>query len=198
MENRTRTHTNRTRFTAFSHTWLHPPTNANASFYANAYASCNRMIAASIEDDITDLLPDDIYTQPPATVIETLDAILVKDSEPVHTILEKETKAIKLTTDKTIPEYIRSHRVQRALMITANYPHINNERTTVKFMVEGLREHHQFKDVIRAFKISIIPCTIDELYARLQEINEENAKTDPTRTITPQGASPGDGHRPTP
>ena len=81
-------------------------------------------------------------------------------------------------------------------MITAKYPHISNERTTVKFMVEGLREHHQFKDFIRALKISGIQDTIDDLYEKLQDIEEENSKADPAQTSAPQGASSGEGHLP--
>ena len=171
------------------------PTHETGTFYGKACASCNRMIAASIENDITDLLPDDNYTHPPSTVIETLDAILINESETVHAILEKETHAIKLTTDTTIRDYIRSHSIQRARMITAKYPHISNERTTVKFMVEGLREHHQFKDIIRALKILGIPNTIEDLYERLLDIEEENAKADPAQTY-PQGESSGERHLP--
>lgn len=151
------------------------------------------MIAISIENDTTDLLPDDIYSKPPYTVIETLDAILVKEAETVHAILEKETKGIKLTTDTPIPEYIRKHHIQQAPMLTAKYLHISNERTTVKFTVEGLREHHKFKDVIRTLKISGLPNTIDELYERLQDIEEENKEVDPTQTAVPQVASPREG-----
>ena len=83
-----------------------PPTQATITFYAKAFASCKRMTAASIENDITDLLADDIYAKPPSSVIKTLDAILIKESETIHAILEKETKEIKLTTDTTIPDYI--------------------------------------------------------------------------------------------
>lgn len=80
-------------------------------------------------------------------------------------------------------------------MLTAKYPHIANKRTTVKFMVEGLREHHQLKDVIRALNISGLRNTIDELYERLQDIEEENVMADPTQTAVPQGASPGKDYR---
>ena len=81
-------------------------------------------------------------------------------------------------------------------MITAKCPHISNEQTTVKFMIEGLREHHQFKDVIRALKISCIPDTIDGSYERLQDIEEQNSKADPAQTSAPQGASSGERHLP--
>ena len=172
------------------------PTHDTGTFYAKAFASCNRMIAASIDNDITDLLQDEIYTHPPSTVIETLISVLIKESETVHAILEKETKAIKLTTDTTIPDYIRNHRIQRARMITAKYPHISNERTTVKFMVEEPREHQQFKYVIRDLKISGISDTIDHLYDRLQDIEEENSKADPAQTSAPQGASSGERYLP--
>lgn len=72
----------------------------------NAFVSCNHMIATSIENEIKYLLTDGIYSQLPFVDIETLDKILVKDSEKVHAILEKETKGMQLAPDKTISEYI--------------------------------------------------------------------------------------------
>ena len=98
----------------------------------------------------------------------------------------------------SIQDYVRKHRVLRALMISADFPHMANETTTVKFMVEGLRPNPKFSDPIRIFKAFGCPGTITAFEHRLIDIESENMKSDPTPKHRPQGAlmdQPHSGYR---
>ena len=98
----------------------------------------------------------------------------------------------------SIQDYVRKHRVLRARMISADFPHIANETTTVKFMVEGLRPNPKFSDLIRIFKAFGCPGTITAFGHRLTDIEAENVKSAPTPKHRPQGApvdQPHSGYR---
>ena len=164
-----------------------PPTfNPQRATYEKAISSCRRMITASFSEQITHLIPATTYTANPADILLTLSELLHRTSAADHSILEKEAKKIRLTPGSDISEYIEQHLAQRACMISAEYPHIHDETTTVKFIPEGLRNNPQFEDIIRYIKSTGIPTSINDIHGRLHDIQEENERSDPTRPTLQQ------------
>ena len=98
----------------------------------------------------------------------------------------------------SIQDYVRKNRVLQARMISADFPHIANETTAIKFIVEGLRPNPKLSDLIRIFKAFGCPGTITAFENRLTDIEAENVKSDPTPKHRPQGAPmdhPHSGYR---
>ena len=161
------------------------PSTADNSFYHKAFPSCRRMITASLETEISDLLPVTLYSETPANIVTYLQDLLQVSYISQHAILQKEARSIKLIGDLSIKYYVHKHRTHRARMIAAEYPHILHESTTVKFMAEGLRENPSFSDMIRTFKAAGYPASISALHDRLLDIEDENDKTNLIPQPTP-------------
>ena len=148
--------------------------------------SCRRIITSSFSEQIAHVIPATTYASSPSDILLTLTALLRRTSAADHSILEKEAKSIRLTPRSDISDYIEKHLAHRARMFSTKYPHINDEITTGKFILEGRRENPQFEDIIRYIKSTGIPSSINAIQGWLQNIQEENERTDPTRSTIPQ------------
>ena len=97
------------------------------------------MITSSFSEQIAHLIPATKYASIPSYILLTLKPLLHRTSAADDSILEKEANSIRLTPGSDISDYVEEHLAHKSRMVSAEYPHINYETTTVKFILEGLR-----------------------------------------------------------
>lgn len=70
--------------------------------------------------------------------MDNVKGIFSHGSESLHRRLEPEARTTKHNPGTSIRDYIMTHRIIRQKMDQESYPNINNEQTTVHFVVNDL------------------------------------------------------------
>ena len=100
-----------------------------------------KAIMQSLSPDLVKLPPPHILRYDPHNICQiikqTVDTCAVKN----HELLDAEARTLKYTTGQDINDYIPQHRDLRHRMQLSGYPNIDTERTTVRYMVQGLAHH---------------------------------------------------------
>lgn len=91
-------------------------------------------------------------------------------SDSVHRRLETEGQAFRLNPFQTIMEYIVAHFNIHLRMHQAHFLNIiEDETTTIRFIVNGLGNHAQYKEAPLSLRSSGLPSTAKILQERLLE-----------------------------
>lgn len=106
-----------------------------------------------------------------------------EDSENSHRRLEAEAKATKLKPVQSITSYIALHQNIRRLMGQESYPNVTNERPSVRFAVNGIDGHHEFREAAQALRLTGRPESLRTLEELLLEEDLSMAKWPTARLL---------------
>lgn len=146
------------------------------NFYRKASSSCAAAILASLDPTVSQLIPATTFRNTPNNIIAQLLTTLTTDNAPTHKPLESEAKQLKIDEDHTIHQFVDSHRAVRAKMIASHYPRIEDERTTVRLVLDGLLDNPKYSGLVRSAKFAGTYTTINQLHHGLQEVDEFDSK----------------------
>ena len=98
------------------------------------------IILASLPDEITFTLTDEQLKLSPYLLTQHVLNTVNEHTAVDHNLLEAKARNTHLTSLHNAEEYILKHKELRLSMRNANYPNINDELTTVNFMVHGIQD----------------------------------------------------------
>lgn len=84
--------------------------------------------------------------------------------------MDLKSKDLNLSSCMGKKEYILEHREIRHLMVLAKYPQIEAERTTDRFIVNGLAWHPHYASLSNNFVCNGLPVTIKIFQERLAKV----------------------------
>ena len=125
----------------------------------------------------------------PYEIVTSIKTIFSSSTAMDHHILRQQAEALRLTHDLSVSEYIAQHRTLRNKMKNAQYPEINDEATTVKFIAEGLPAHSRFKHLPTQWtENDNIPASVANIERRLEAIEARHKTFSKDEDYsTPQG-----------
>lgn len=126
-------------------------------------------IRSSISDVVRTRLPTGCLTQRTDYILDDLRKLLVDESDDTHRRLDGMGRSEKLKQNQIIAEYFHPHRKIRGLMFQAVFPLIENERTTIKYIVNGIENHPHLWDLSRYIPVTGLSEQISTLKDRLTE-----------------------------
>ena len=98
------------------------------------------MIITSVPGDILNQLPPSAEPTP-YSLPASIEGYLEMSSPSDHKSLRIEAETTFFEPGMTLSEYLLKHKTIRAKLITAKYPGIGDETTTVEFLIDGLRKN---------------------------------------------------------
>lgn len=131
-------------------------------FQHRSVAALTGAIIYSLPQDVASAVINPGSGINPAKLILCIQEHIRTQSEADHEALELEADYTLITQFETIEKYFETHELIRTRMVNAHYPHITSERTTVKFMLRGMRRAPALALVIRHCCASP-PTTIKDL-----------------------------------
>lgn len=105
---------------------------AQQEHITRAVTSCKKLIINSINTEVMELIPADVFTKAPCAILTGLDKVLEMNETLPHKVLKFVAKSINLSENGDVQEYFDKHRALIAQVITDNWPDINEEQTVVK------------------------------------------------------------------
>ena len=128
-----------------------------------------KAIMQSLSPEVVKLLPTHILRHNPHNICATIKQTVDKCSVENHELLDAEARNLKYTTGQNITDYISKHRGIRHRMQVSSYPNIETERTTVRYMVQGLAYHPDMHALAVVLACNP-PTTIQEFTNHLQQV----------------------------
>ncbi len=155
-----------------------------ATTFSSKRAIAQCIIMSSIPAALLPELGHDIYSKSPYSICLHIKSTFDASTPIDHALLSESARAITLNDQTTIEDYIDRHTKMRARMVSAGYPNIENEITTVMFMIEGLRENPAYITVGEQM-ITNPPATIRDFSRTLIRLQNFRRISTPTSTIPP-------------
>lgn len=145
-----------------------PVDPAAAACHTKKAYKVKALIMQSLPNSIIKQIPTEILKKSPFQIIRVLSHHVRQNNMKDHDPLDSEARSIILTFDKTIKAYVTQNLSLRRKMLKAEFPNISDERTTVKYLINGLKSNPDF------YQLSMImagspPSTIREYTNRLQQ-----------------------------
>lgn len=130
----------------------HPPA-PTIEFQKHA-ARAERIILANIKPSVVIALGDSFLEMNPYQMLQELAKhFLQSSSEEKHDILLGKAETMHIAAGETIDDFFARHRALRLEMQSAAYPLIDSEKTTVKFILAGLRARPSLKSYIAQLRL---------------------------------------------
>ena len=134
-------------------------------------------IITSIPSEIANLVLTPTSEPTPYDLVKAITAHLDTANADDQKYLKQQAEQAHFTHGMTLQEYITVHEGIRSKMIAARYPEIQDTRTTVAFMIDGLR-YNPTTAPIGMQLIALNPTTVQEFAHRYNRIAQyQNAPT---------------------
>lgn len=121
----------------------------------------------SLSESVVKLLPQHILRYDPHTICPLLKQAVDTSSIENHEMLDAEARSLHFKSGQELKDYVNRHRDVR--MQVSGYRKIDNERNTVRYMVQGLA-HHPDMHALAIMMACNLPNTIRELTNHLQQV----------------------------
>ena len=95
----------------------------------------------SLSTEVVQLLPPHILRYEPRAICATVEQAVDTCSMENHELLDAEARKLTFSADQDFKEYVKKHCDLRYRMQVSGYPNIETERTTVRYIVQGLAHH---------------------------------------------------------
>ena len=100
-----------------------------------------KAIMQSVGTEVVQLLPPHILRHEPHTICTMVKQAIDTCSIENHELLDAEARTLTYTLEQELSDYVQKHRELRHRMQVSGYPNIDAERTTVRYMEQGLAHH---------------------------------------------------------
>ena len=134
----------------------------------------------SLSEGVVKLLPQHVLRYDPHGICTILKQAVDTSSIENHELLDAEARNLQYKSVQDLKEYINGHRDIWFRMQVSGYPNIGSERTTVRYMVQGLA-HHLDMHALAIMLACNPPNTICEFTNHIQQ-----AQLIQTQAPTPQ------------
>lgn len=143
--------------------------------HAKDQAQASLILEQAIYPEVATLLGPTCHTDTPHALLNRIEAELIKNNRATRKQLESEAKSIIYTDNTTIEQYVLDHIAMRNRMITAKCADIENQETTVEFILNGISAHPDYAPCMKTLIMSP-PGTTDLALTQLQKARSEIAK----------------------
>eukprot|EP00171_Calliarthron_tuberculosum_P004138 IDg4138t1 len=101
-------------------------------------------------------LGDNILTQEPLAMMATIAAHFEADATPaMHEALRVRAESMRIKPRETFDDYFERHLMLRSEMVQAKYPTIDNETTTVSYIIRGLAARPNYQPHITTMMLNM-------------------------------------------
>ena len=135
-----------------------------------------KAIMQSLTTDVIRILPPHVLRYDPHTICRIIRNAVDSSSTENHEILDAEARSIQFHPGTDATEYVNKHRELRYRMQVAKYPNIADERTTVRYMLQGLN-HHPDMGTLAIVMAGQPPQTIQSFTNHVQQVQLMQAQT---------------------
>lgn len=109
-------------------------------------AQAYRLITSTLSADTLTRIGEHILELEPRDMLQTIMDAYAADATPAaHEALRARAEQLRIKPRESVDDYVDRHMSLRAEMAQANYPLIENERTTISFIIKGLTARPSFK-----------------------------------------------------
>ena len=149
-----------------------------------------QLVATTISDSILASLGDSFFDLKPHEMFALVQQKFRPKSTPEkHQKLQDTANALCLNPGDDLDDYFEQHRALRNEMIKFAYPLISAESTTVRFIINGLRNHPDYSPACGALHVSRFQ-TIDDCVDAISNIPIPPPTAATHRPTTPGRAAP--------
>lgn len=127
------------------------------------------LIIPSLQPSIVERLPPTILRETPHEICNLIRMHIHESHIEEHEILDEEARCITFLPGTDFNTYVDKHLDIRQKMITVNYPNIIQERTTVKYMLQGLIPHPDLR-IIAVVLVGNPPGTIRKFTNHVRQV----------------------------
>ena len=99
------------------------------------------LILQGLPESIVNDLPSDVLTSTPHDICNLVRDKVVSNNAFSFEALLARAMSIKFHYGDDLEDYVKKHKRERICMINAGYPLIENELTTVRIMIKGIKGH---------------------------------------------------------
>ena len=123
------------------------------------------------------------FSQTPFQLCLAIKNSLDKNNALDHSLLAEEARLTTFTEDLSLYDFVAKHEALREKMVAAKYPNIDDEVTTVMFMIEGLRTNISYTNTGEKM-LTNPPRTIDDFANCLRRLRNYRQGSMPLTTMT--------------
>ena len=134
---------------------------------ARVHTAVITLMRVKISEAAAQRVPASTWNNTPIQALAAVQSFIDDTSPERHASLEVRAKALTIGS-KSVSEYFEGHRQLRAKMVQAQYPNIGDERTTNRFITEGLYDNPNYRVVLETMDITPLPATVLEYQTKLE------------------------------
>ena len=143
------------------------------------------LILASLPKDVISRLDSASLKLHPHLLLQQVQNIVTELTTLYHSLLEDTARSITFNIGDNLETYIKEHDLIRSKMRRAGYPLIEKEATSLKFMLQSIRNHPDYQMTYAIFTHNP-PSTIAEFTSAIRRANANLRINKTKKTPTPR------------